>query len=145
LCDAPEVKEEESFSPIDQPLKFLIIDDIKMNRVMLTRRLKKGIATNCVIVEACTGEEALEICARDRFDVIIVDQYMEDAGGVMLGTDAVYAMRRMHVDSIIIGCSGNDLDREFREAGANWVWKKPMPSNAEIIAHLRQVLGDRLS
>jgi CheY-like chemotaxis protein len=143
LCDPPETKEDEVVFPIEQPLKVLITDDIKMNRVMLTRRLKKGIAPNCVIVEACTGEEALEICANDRFDVIIVDQYMEEAGGVMVGTDVVYAMRRMRIDSIIVGCSGNDLDREFTEAGANWVWKKPLPANAEIIAQLRLVLDDR--
>lgn len=58
----------------------------------------------------------------------------------MVGTDVVYAMRRMRIDSIIIGCSGNDLSEEFTEAGADWVWQKPMPSNAEIIAHLRRAM-----
>lgn len=143
LCDPPEMKDEEDTSLIEEPLRFLIIDDVKMNRMMLKRRIKKGIAPACTIMEACTGEEALEICGHERFDVIIVDQYMEEAGGVMVGTDVVYAMRRMRIDSIIIGCSGNDLDEEFGEAGANWVWKKPMPSNAEIIAHLRLALADR--
>lgn len=65
---------------------------------------------------------------------------MEEAGGVMVGTDVVYAMRRMRIQSIIIGCSGNDLSEEFTEAGADWVWQKPMPSNAEIISHLREAL-----
>jgi two-component system, sensor histidine kinase len=141
LCDPPDQTIDESVSLIEYPLKFLIIDDVKMNRIMLQRRLKKGIAPNCSIVEACTGEEALEMCGNEIFDVIIVDQYMEEAGGVMVGTDVVYALRRMRIDSIIIGCSGNDLDREFKEAGANWVWKKPMPSNSEILAHLREALG----
>jgi CheY-like chemotaxis protein/two-component sensor histidine kinase len=143
LCEPPEAKEEEDTSLIEKPLRILIIDDVKMNRMMLTRRIKKKIAPNCTITEACTGEEALEICGHDKFDIIIVDQYMEEAGGVMVGTDVVYAMRRMRIDSIIIGCSGNDLDDEFREAGANWVWKKPMPTNAEIIAHLRIGLAGR--
>ena len=67
---------------------------------------------------------------------------MEEAGGVMVGTDVVYAMRRMRIESIIIGCSGNDLDHEFAEAGANWVWKKPMPTNASIIRDLRRALGE---
>ena len=58
----------------------------------------------------------------------------------MVGTDVVYAMRRMRIESIIIGCSGNDLSQEFTEAGADWVWQKPMPSNTEIIAHLRQAM-----
>ena len=72
-----------------------------------------------------------------------VDQYMEEAGGVLVGTDVVYAMRRMRIESVIIGCSGNDLSEEFTEAGADWVWQKPMPSNAEIIAHLRLALKKR--
>lgn len=61
----------------------------------------------------------------------------------MVGTDVVYAMRRMRIESIIIGCSGNDLSEEFAEAGADWVWQKPMPSNADIISHLRGVLQER--
>lgn len=67
----------------------------------------------------------------------------EEAGGVMVGTDVVYAMRRMRIDAIIIGCSGNDLDAEFNEAGADWVWKKPMPSNEKIIQDLREAFGKR--
>ena len=37
--------------------------------------------------------------------------------GIMVGTDVVFAMRRMRIDSIIIGCSGNDIDDLFKEAG----------------------------
>jgi CheY-like chemotaxis protein len=119
-----------------EPLSFLIVDDMKMNRMMLKRRIVKGIAPNCSVREAATGEEALVICGKEQFDIIVVDQYMEEAGGVMVGTDVVYAMRRMRINSIIIGCSGNDLDEEFREAGADWVWQKPMPSNRTIITRL---------
>jgi CheY-like chemotaxis protein len=128
---------------IEEPVRFLIIDDVKMNRTMLRRRIQKGIAPNCTIREACTGEEALEICGKDSFDVIIVDQYMEEAGGVMVGTDVVYAMRRMRIDAFIIGCSGNDLDAEFAEAGADWIWKKPMPCNEKIIQDLRAAFAKR--
>jgi CheY-like chemotaxis protein len=56
----------------------MIVDDIKMNRSMLKRRFQKSIAPNCVIVEATTGEEALKICENERFDVILVDQHMEE-------------------------------------------------------------------
>jgi CheY-like chemotaxis protein len=125
---------------LKDPLKFLIIDDIKMNRMMLRRRIEKNICPNCRISEASTGESALEICRHEKFDIIIVDHYMEEAGGVMVGTDVVYAMRRMKIDSIIIGCSGNDLVEEFSQAGADWVWQKPMPSNAMILAHLSDAL-----
>ena len=144
LCEAPkEVPTEESTALIEEKLSFLIIDDIRINRAMLRRRILKGIAPNAEIIEASTGEESLEICGSERFDVIVVDQYMEEAGGVMVGTDVVFAMRRMHIDSVIIGCSGNDIAQQFIEAGADWVWQKPMPSNASIIQDLRSSLGGR--
>jgi CheY-like chemotaxis protein/two-component sensor histidine kinase len=143
LCDPPESIVEECTALIEEPITFLIIDDIKMNRMMLRRRLMKGIAPNSVLTEAATGEEALEICGKDKFDVIVVDQYMEEAGGVMVGTDVVFAMRRMRIDSVIIGCSGNDMGTQFFEAGADWVWQKPMPSNLRIIQDLRTSLNKR--
>jgi signal transduction histidine kinase/CheY-like chemotaxis protein len=143
LCEEP--LKEESISadalPLQEALSILIVDDIKMNRAMLKRRFIKTIAPNCTVAEAATGEEALSICERECFDVIILDQYMEGAGGVLVGTDTAIAMRRSKIASIIVGCSGNDLDDEFRAAGADLVWKKPMPSNSEIIRHLRQKLA----
>jgi PAS domain S-box-containing protein len=143
LCDAPETVVEESTALIEEPITFLIIDDIKMNRMMLKRRVMKSIAPHSKITEAATGEQALEICGKEKFDVIVVDQYMEEAGGVMVGTDVVFAMRRMRIDSVIIGCSGNDMGTQFFEAGADWVWQKPMPSNVKIIQDLRASLNKR--
>ena len=147
LCEAPEnaningkIQDPRKTSMLPQLVRFLIIDDVEMNRKMLGRRIQRSIAPNCTIEEAINGEEALTICGDRKFDAIIVDQYMEEAGGVMVGTDVVFAMRRMRVDSIIIGCSGNDLNREFIEAGADWVWQKPLPTNETIISHLRALL-----
>ena len=143
-CDPPEPSTEpESYCLIEEPLTFLLIDDVKMNRSMLSRRIKKGIAPNAIITEASTGEEALAICDTAKFDVIVVDQYMEEAGGVLVGTDVVFAMRRMKIDSIIVGCSGNDMDDVFKEAGADWVWGKPMPSNEITMKQLRSGLSKR--
>jgi len=123
--------------PIKEPITILIVDDIRMNRTMLKRRIKKAIAPQSTVSEACTGEEALEICQHESFDVVIVDQYMEEAGGIMRGTDTIIAMKRMGLSSLLIGCSGNDMDDEFRSAGTRYVWKKPLPSNSEIIRQLR--------
>jgi PleD family two-component response regulator len=128
---------------IEEPITVLIIDDIAMIRSMFRRRMKKGIAPNATITEASTGENALEICKERTFDIIIVDQHMEEAGGVMLGTDTVVAMRRLKIKSIIIGCSGNDINDEFMDAGTDWVMGKPTPSNSIIQKHLRQFLAAR--
>jgi len=136
-CDKPQPKPVAE-TPIEEPISVLIIDDVGMNRSMLKRRIQKGIAPNAIIKEAATGEEALRICeSGESYDVIVVDQYMEEAGGVLVGTEVVTAMRRMDVSSCIIGCSGNDLEQKFLDAGADLVWQKPLPSNCTIIQQLR--------
>jgi signal transduction histidine kinase/CheY-like chemotaxis protein len=135
LCEEPKEAQTVSveLEPIEEPLSILLIDDLAMNRTMLKRRLQKGIAPNCVVTEAENGEQALAICEQQTFDVIVVDQFMEEAGGVMVGTDVIIAMRRNKVSALIVGCSGNDLDEKFIAAGADLIWKKPMPPNPEII------------
>jgi CheY-like chemotaxis protein len=144
-CDAPIqlASDAASLDIIQDELKVLLIDDIKMNRTMLRRRIMKGIAPNCIFTEASTGEEALEICSKSTFDVIVVDQYMQEAGGMMVGTDVVAVMRQSKIESIIIGCSGNDIDDLFLNAGADWVWKKPMPSNKKILSQLHGALREK--
>jgi signal transduction histidine kinase len=147
LCEEPQEQEivADELEPISDAFSILIVDDIAMNRNMLKRRLQKGIAPNCEVTEASTGEQALAICEQQVFDIIIVDQYMEEAGGVMVGTDVIIAMRRNMVESLIIGCSGNDLDSKFIAAGTDLIWKKPMPSNAEIIRQFRKGCAKRAS
>ena len=58
----------------------------------------------------------------------------------MLGIDAAVAMKRMKIESIIIGCSGNDMDEQFKDAGSDWVWGKPTPPNKVIVEQLRAAL-----
>jgi CheY-like chemotaxis protein len=148
-CEKPETVEvvetqqESESSVIQDEISFLIIDDIRMNRTMFRRRFTSFIAPNAQITEASTGEEALVICNERKFDVILVDQHMEEAGGVLLGTDTVVAMRRRKIDSVIVGCSGNDIDGQFMEAGMDWVMKKPTPKNDVIAKKLRQLLARR--
>ena len=78
----PDVKSEQAL--LEEELTFLIIDDVKMNRMMLSKRIQKGIAPNALISEAFTGEEALAICGNEKFDVIVVDQFMEEVGALLL-------------------------------------------------------------
>ncbi|KAL3927553.1 MAG: hypothetical protein SGBAC_013040 [Bacillariaceae sp.] len=143
-CPQPSIANGATDSPfIKQPMRLLIVDDIRMNRTMFRRRFIKGIAPKAKITAAATGEEALDICKHQGFDVILMDQHMEEAGGVLLGTDTVVAMRRRRIDSIIIGCSGNDIDDQFMESGTDWVMKKPTPRNDVIVTQLRQLLARR--
>jgi two-component system, sensor histidine kinase len=125
-------------SCIEDALAILLVDDIPITRSMLKRRLMRWIAPNCTVTEAVNGEQALLLCEQKPFDVIVMDQYMEESGGVMLGTDVIAALRELNRSAaLIIGCSGNDLDAKFLAAGADFVWKKPIPTNAEIIHQFR--------
>ena len=140
----PVLKETESEltkvtkpSMVEAPLHILLVDDLAMNRTLLQHRFEKCIAPHCTVRHAATGEEAIQLCEKLDFDVIVMDHYMEGAGGVMLGTDTIIALRRAGVTAVIIGCSGNTLDAQFRAAGADGVWKKPLPPNDEIIHQLR--------
>lgn len=128
---------------IDKKLSILIVDDVKLNRTMFGRRITKSVAPNCVITEASTGEEAIELCAKRSFDVIIIDHFMEEAGGVMVGTDAIFALRRMRVNCVIVLCSGNDMMQEALDAGADYFWRKPIPSNEEMIKQLSCCMKQR--
>jgi signal transduction histidine kinase/CheY-like chemotaxis protein len=142
LCEQPEevLKRSTEVQPIEEKISVLIMDDIKINRSLLQRRIKKAIAPNATVVMVESGEGALKICETQTFDIIICDQFMEEGGGVMVGTDVIIAMRRNKVNAFIIGCSGNDLDKEFFQAGADMVWGKPMPNNTEMIDQWRDGL-----
>jgi PAS domain S-box-containing protein len=143
-CVQPEiVKKAAPEAMIDEQITFLLIDDVRMNRTMFRRRINKGIAPNAVITEASTGEEALEICKNKTFDFIIVDQHMEEAGGLLLGTETVVTMRQRKIASFIIGCSGNDIEDEFMAAGSDWAIAKPTPPNNVILKQLRCFLTKR--
>ncbi|CAJ1948627.1 unnamed protein product [Cylindrotheca closterium] len=143
-CSEPSNDDGAAESPfLEHPIRLLVVDDIRMNRTMFHRRVIKGIAPKAKITEACTGEEALDICKHQGFDVILMDQHMEQAGGVLLGTDTVVAMRRRGIDSVIVGCSGNDIDDQFMDSGTDWVMKKPTPPNDIIVKRLRQLLNRR--
>lgn len=81
LCEPrenPTLVTETNEEILEEPLSFLIIDDVKMNRMMLSKRIQKGIAPNALVTEAATGEEALVVCGNEKFDVIVVDQFMEE-------------------------------------------------------------------
>jgi hypothetical protein len=62
--------------PIEEKLNILIVDDVRMNRTMLKKRIQKFIAPNSTVQEAKNGEEALELVKTDTFDIMVVDQYV---------------------------------------------------------------------
>ena len=113
-------------------LSVLLVDDTYVLRKLYTRTLQK-IGPRWSIAEAGNGETALRLVETAKFDLIFVDQYMASVDKSLLGTETVREMRSHGVDAAICGLSANDLDKQFREAGANGFWVKPFPTSEAVV------------
>ena len=66
------------------------------------------------------------------FGIVIVDHSLGE--NQMLGAALVELLRcRYLYKGLIIGCSGDDRNREYMAAGANLFWSKPAPPNELIL------------
>ncbi|GMH62456.1 hypothetical protein TrRE_jg7171 [Triparma retinervis] len=130
-------------APLPTKIRLLVIDDMLMNRKIITRKLSvlppfKDL--NWVFSTAVNGEEALELLKAEEFDVIWTDEILENTGGVILGSDVVRKVRQEEADrgdrgKVIVISSGNCTDKDrkkFLAAGADFVAVKPTPSADEL-------------
>ena len=134
--------------PLPPNLRVLIVDDIKVNRTLLSSILRR-VDPTWRVAEAVSGEEALQrlLEQAELYDLIVMDEHF--VGSEMLGTDVVRQLRAADVCTPIVSCSGNAaqmpnaaMNNKFWEAGADLVWSKPLPSwrDGSLQAQLRQVL-----
>ena len=121
-------------------LRVLVCDDAASVRKLITRRLRK-LSEQWEFVEVENGERAMEVLDRTRFDVIIMDEYMDQADGRLEGHAVVREIRARKIDAVIVACSGAAHRHELFAVGANLVWGKPLPSDAAIV----EQLGAKLS
>lgn len=125
--------EEMGLAPeLPSDLSVLLVDDSYVLRRLYTRALK-NIGPGWSITEAGNGETALRVVETKKFDLIFVDQYMASVDKSLLGTETVREMRSNGVDAVICGLSANDLEKQFREAGANGFWVKPFPTGDAVV------------
>ena len=135
-------------------LAVLLVDDSKAATRLLRRRLEmcadRAKSWDCWAV-AQTAEQALELCRQNggAYDVVVMDQNMQAAGGVLLGHEAIHIMRQeLHMArTVIVGCSGNadTCEALFLEAGADGMWSKPTPPTVNMIRDLCRYRAARLS
>ncbi|RCV32682.1 hypothetical protein SETIT_7G022700v2 [Setaria italica] len=100
----------------------LVIEDIKVDSVVLLRMLQK---LNCEVTVARNGEEAVDLFLRGKiFDIVFSDQDMP----VMTGPEAVAKIRAMGATEVkIVGISADFGGMEaFMQAGADVFVPKPM-------------------
>ena len=84
----------------DQNPRILVVDDDEMLRKLICRALTQAGFPD--VTTASNGQEGLDWCARQRFDLIICDILMPE----MDGLEMIFAVRKQYPDTRIIAMSG---------------------------------------
>ncbi|QDZ21584.1 signal transduction histidine kinase [Chloropicon primus] len=111
---------EKSISSISG-LSFLVAEDSTTLRKLWTRLLEEQ---GCTVDAAGNGAEALSLCEKNYYDVVLMDITMP----VLSGDQAVKKLRKGGWDGIVVALTGNalEIDQEkFLAAGMDAVLTKP--------------------
>jgi CheY-like chemotaxis protein len=126
----------------EQALRFLVVDDHGINRLLLTQLLKTHWK-HAEVVEAQSGLQAVQLVQQQPFDMVLMDMVMPEMDGI----EATRALRLHAQDLRVLGLTANinaqDLTR-FRAAGVNAVVLKPFKATA-LCAQIQQLLKEKKS
>ncbi|MEH7828701.1 PP2C family protein-serine/threonine phosphatase [Gemmobacter denitrificans] len=125
--------------PADQPRRVLVVDDSRAQRRILCLSLQRW---GYHVTEAASGEEALEKCQAEQFDVVISDWVMPG----MTGLDFCKAFRAMPHESyvyfiLVTSKSEKGEVADGLDGGADDFLTKPVSAD-ELHARLRA--GERI-
>lgn len=84
------------------------------------------------MIEACSGEQAIEIANEVRIDLVLLDMHME----VMTGLETMRAIKTIHVVApciLITGDATDELEAEATDDGAFSVLKKPVRKTELVV------------
>jgi len=128
-----------SSTRIKQPYHVLVVDDIAVNRHLVSSALPDN---EFIITEAVNGDDALALISKQAFDVVLLDIMMPGIDGITVCQRIRKNPDGKHLPVIIITSLGHDeaLERSF-DAGADDFLRKPFNFN-ELIARIR-VLAER--
>lgn len=105
--------------------KFLIVDDIVMNRVLL-RELLFDAAEE--VKEAKNGLEAIEILKSSRIDIVLMDIEMPKMNGLettrYIRKELSYPLNKIPVIALTAH-NPNDFFEDFSRAGFDYLLTKP--------------------
>jgi CheY-like chemotaxis protein len=121
------------------PKKIMVVDDeYYMHRLMSHHLARAGFE----ILDARSGREAIEMAAREKPDLIIMDVMMAEMDGLtaLKGLKAAEATRGIPV--IMLTASAHAVTREQSETtGAAAFFTKPF-SPTQLLAEIRRLLPD---
>lgn len=125
---ALERKSSRTQPIFSRAISVLFVDDDRILRRLAVRGLKK-VMPNCHTREAGSGEEALELCKTEEFDLVFLDKYMANCSKneVLTGVESASLLRQQGVKSVICGLSANEAAEEFLSAGSDHFQLKPFP------------------
>lgn len=121
---AADLPSFETSAPPAVPQRILVVDDVRDNREVLTRRLvRRGFE----VVEANGGRAALEAVEAQRFDLVLLDIMMPDLSGNLV----LQAIRRSHSQAelpvVMVTAKSDSADVvKCLEDGANDYVTKPV-------------------
>ncbi|GIZ08612.1 PAS domain S-box protein [Flavobacterium sp. UMI-01] len=142
VLDKKSTAKEDTINVFPSVLKIvssktiLLVEDNKINMV-LAKTLIKKIMPNCIIHEAYNGLQAIEVCKREKIDVIFMDIQMP----VKNGYEASYEIRKdenfsnVPIIALTAGILVGEKEKCF-EFGMNDYLSKPI-----IFSDLEQVLS----
>ena len=126
---------EESFVAEDADI--LVVDDVKMNLKLIVALLKK---TKVNVETALGGIEAIDLCRKKKYDLILLDHRMPDPDGVE--TFNVISREGLNTETPVIMLTANALsgaEEEYLQIGFADYLSKPVRGadlEAKLIKHL---------
>ena len=137
--------------PLNEPVHFLLVDDLEGNLISLEALLRRD---GLVLLKARSGDEALELLLRYDVALALIDVRMPGLDGFELAELMRGAERTRRVPIMFVTAGDADRQRRFRgyEAGAVDFIQKPIEpdilrSKAEVFFELyrqrQQIAGHR--
>lgn len=118
-------------------MKILIVDDTKLSRAMIIKRLPEAIRTSAEIFQGTNGREAVDLFAAHNPDIVFLDLTMP----VMDGYEALERIKA-HAPEAVVFVITADIQAKAKErvlaSGASGIETKPIDGRrlSEIFASL---------
>lgn len=124
--DCASARTDEPFTPPVRAQHVLVVDDNPVNRQILQEQLT---VLGCTTHLEASGQAALALTDKNRFDIVFTDLFMPGMDGYSLAR----ALRAEGYQGRIIGITANailDKDKEWSAAGMDALLIKPLPMAA---------------
>lgn len=120
---------EESEKVFLQNLKVLVVDDNVVNRA-LNKRIMQQLTPNAQLTEATDGQEAVNECSTQDFDLILMDVQMPNMDGIQ-ATKIIRSLPQYQHIPIIGVTAGNIMGEKDKclQSGMSSFLAKPIKQN----------------